>query len=134
MRWSTAWNSTSRLVQRAHEHRLFRAPIGKPFGILVLAKFQRACVFWKRSALLDDTHVVLLGERRDVKHAVSFEQPQPFAPVTFAETGRLARIGFGRQELRRNRLAVVLVGHHQDSWAHSRPEAMAILAIPPLLW
>ena len=99
MRWSTAWNSTSRLVQRAHEHRLFRTPIGKPFGILVLAKFQRACVFWKRSALLHDTHVVLLGERRDVKHAVSFEQPQPFAPVTFAETGRLARIGFGRQEL-----------------------------------
>ena len=40
MRWSTAWNSTSRLVQRAHEHRLFRAPIGKPFGILVLAKFK----------------------------------------------------------------------------------------------
>ena len=46
------------------------------------------------------------------QHTVSFEQPQPFAPVAFAETGRFARIGFGRQELRRNRLAVVLVGHH----------------------
>ena len=45
MRWSTAWNLTSRLVQRAREHRLFRAPIGKPFGILVLAKSQRAYVF-----------------------------------------------------------------------------------------
>lgn len=41
MRWSTAWNSTNRLMQRAHEHRLFRAPIGKPFEILVFSQIPK---------------------------------------------------------------------------------------------
>ena len=52
--------------------------------------------------------MVLLGERFDVEDAVTFQKAQPFALVAFAETGGLARVGFGGQELRRNRLAVVL--------------------------
>ena len=56
----------------------------------------------------------LLGEQFDVEGAVTFQKAQPFALVAFAETGGLARVGFGGQELRRNRLAVVLVRHHDD--------------------
>ncbi len=43
--------------------------------------------------------MVLLGERFDVEDAVTFQKAQPFALVAFAETGGLARVGFGGQEL-----------------------------------
>ncbi len=58
--------------------------------------------------------MVLLGKRLDIDDAVPFQQPKPFTLVVFAESCGLACIGFGGQELRRNRLAVVLVGDHHD--------------------
>lgn len=41
--------------------------------------------------------MILLGERFDVEDAVTFQKAQPFALVAFAETGGLARVGFGGQ-------------------------------------
>ena len=64
--------------------------------------------------LFDDPHVVLSGQRPDVQDAIAFEQMQPLTLVGFTETGGFAGVGLGGEEFRRNRLAVVLVGHHHD--------------------